>query len=318
MTRPPPSPRQRGEGWREGDKPPVFSPGDPLASARRALRAALAAAGKEPADLEARLLLEAATGLTALALVTCGAETLGAAAGRLTGFAARRLAGEPINRILGTAPFFGLELAVAPDVLDPRADTEILVETALELMARKGFDSPRLLDLGTGSGAILCALLDARPDAFGVGVDLSASACAAAAHNLARCGLTSRAAVIRGDWTAALSGPFDLIVSNPPYISHAEIAELDPEVRDHDPMLALDGGPDGLAPYRLLAGELWRLLRPGGVACLEIGWRQAVDVSALLSAAGWNRVSRRRDRGGRDRVIAVETDSAPTGENRKE
>nr|WP_264580577.1 peptide chain release factor N(5)-glutamine methyltransferase [Rhodoblastus acidophilus] len=270
------------------------------------MSAALSAAGKEPADLEARILLGAATGLDALALLTRDAEPLGAAAGRLRGFAARRLAGEPVNRITGSTNFFGLDLLVAPNVLDPRADTEILVETALKLLAKTGATNPRIVDLGVGSGAILCALLDARPDAFGVGVDLSPDACAATQANLARLGLGGRGQVIRGDWTAALSGPFDLVVSNPPYISHAEIAGLDCEVRNHDPLLALDGGPDGLAPYRLLAVELRRLLRPGGVACVEIGWRQASDVSALLRAAGWDAISCRRDHGGRDRVVAME------------
>jgi release factor glutamine methyltransferase len=284
---------------------PTFAADENLSAARRRLGAALATGGKEPADLEARLLVEAATGLNALDLLMRGDEKLGAAADRLTGFAARRLAGEPVNRIIGKTNFFGLDLAVAPDVLDPRSDTEILVEAALEMLARDGLNNPKILDLGIGSGAILCALLDSRSDAFGVGVDLSAQACASATHNLARCGLASRAAVIRGDWTAALAGTFDLIVSNPPYIEHAELSELDQEVRDHDPVLALDGGPDGLAPYRLLANELRRLLRPKGGACLEIGWRQAAGVSAILSDAGWSGVSCRRDHAGRDRVIVV-------------
>ena len=309
MTRPPSRP-----GWSACSARPrefkasMFAADETLSAARRRLGAALAAAGKESAALEARILLEAATGLDALALLTRGEDRLGDAAGVLERFAARRLAGEPVNRITGTTNFFGLDLLVAPDVLDPRGDTEILVETALELLTRKGVANPRILDLGVGSGAILCALLDALPDGFGVGVDFSADACACARTNLARCGLESRGKVIRGDWTAALSGRFDLVVSNPPYISHAEIAELDCEVRNHDPLLALDGGPDGLAPYRLLAGELGRLLRPGGLACFEIGWRQADDVSALFRGAGFGRVSRRRDHGGRERVIAVETD----------
>lgn len=266
----------------------------------------MSAGGKQPADLEARLLLETATGLNALALLTRGDEKLGCAAGVLTGYAARRLAGEPVNRIMGTANFFGLDLQIAPNVLDPRADTEILVEAALELLAQKGVDSPLILDIGVGSGAILCAVLDARPDAFGVGVDLSADACRAARDNLARCGLSSRSQVIRGDWTSALSGPFNLIVSNPPYISHAELGELEAEVRDHDPLLALDGGVDGLAPYRRLAPELERLSSPCGAACFEIGWRQADDVEKILRSEGWRHVERRRDHGGRDRVIMAQ------------
>jgi release factor glutamine methyltransferase len=291
---------------------PSFAADDTLATARRRLAAALAAAGKEPADLEARILLEAATGFDALALLTRADAPLGAAAATLTTFAARRLAGEPVNRITGTTNFFGLDLAVSPNVLDPRADTEILVETALSLLARADVKHPRILDLGVGSGAILCALLDARPDAFGVGVDLSADACAATQANLSRCGLAPRGAVIRGDWTASVSGAFDLIVSNPPYISHAELAELEAEVRDHDPLLALDGGPDGLAPYRLLAVECRRLVRPKGAVCLEIGWTQADAATALLKDAGWGGVARRKDHGGRDRVVAaVMTEPSP-------
>jgi len=298
-----PSPRERGEGK---GSPPLFSSTESLATARRRLTIALSAAGKEPADIEARILMEAATGLSALALLTGGDDRLGgAAAEKLQNFATRRLAGEPVNRVTGTTSFFGLDLAVAPNVLDPRADTEILVEAALDLLARKGVKYPRILDLGVGSGAILCALLTSLPDAVGLGVDLSPHACAATRDNLARNGLAARGNVIRGDWTAALKGPFDLIVSNPPYISHAEIAELAPEVRDHDPLLALDGGPDGLAPYRLFASDLARLLRPGGVVCLEIGWTQGDAVMALLGAAGFQ-VSCRRDHGGRDRVIAAE------------
>ncbi len=140
---------------------------------------------------------------------------------------------------------------------------------------RRKFISPRILDLGTGSGAILCALLEARPDAFGVGVDISRSACALASKNLAHCGFSNRSGVVLGDWALPLAGAFDLIVSNPPYISHDEITSLDHEVLGHDPMLALDGGADGLDAYRRIASELKRLLRhDGGVACLEIGWRQ--------------------------------------------
>jgi len=300
----PPSPRARGEG-RGGS--PLFSPDDTLVVARRRLTGALKTAGKEPAEIEARLLLEAATGLPSLALLTRGDDALGAAAEILENFAARRLAGEPVNRVTGNTNFFGLDLAVAPKVLDPRADTEILVETALALLARTEIEKPQILDLGVGSGAILCALLDARPDAFGIGVDLSPHACAATRDNLARCGLAARGQVIRGDWTAALSGGFDLIVSNPPYISHAEIAELDREVRDHDPMLALDGGADGLAPYRLLAGEFRRLLRSNGVACVEIGWRQGAAVAALFQKQHFAQVSCLKDHGGRDRVIAIES-----------
>jgi release factor glutamine methyltransferase len=221
-------------------------------------------------------------------------------------FAARRLSSEPVSRILGKSGFYGLDLHVEPDVLDPRADTETLVSAALALLESQKISHPRVLDLGTGSGAILCAILDARPDSFGIGVDISKSACALAQKNLAHCGLSRRGAVICGDWTQPLLGAFDLIVSNPPYISHDEITSLDHEVIGHDPMLALDGGRDGLEPYRLIAGDMKRLLRRGGAACFEIGWRQAADVADILQTAGYGGAQIKKDNGGRDRVLAIQ------------
>lgn len=279
-----------------------------MARARQKLTAVFTAAGKEAGGLESRLLLQAVTGLTPLALATCANESLldQASAALLRDYASRRVAGEPVSRILGQSGFYGLNLHVAPDVLDPRADTETLVNAALALLDSRKMTRPRILDLGVGSGAILCALLDARPDAFGFGVDISPAACALTRQNLAHCGLSERSAVFLGDWTDALSGRFDLIVSNPPYISHSEIAELAPEVIDFDPMLALDGGVDGLDPYRRIASDLSRLLRPGGAACLEIGWRQGSDVTEILSARGFDEVRIYKDNGQRDRVVAIE------------
>jgi release factor glutamine methyltransferase len=278
-----------------------------LAQARRRLTAALSSAGKEPSALESRLLLEAATGLTSLALVNCADRHLGESPARLLGeFAARRLSSEPVTRIIGKSGFYGLDLYVGPDVLDPRADTEILVNAALAQLELLKISCPRILDLGTGSGAILCALLAARPDAVGVGVDISWSACALAHKNLAHCGFSRRSEVICGDWSHSLrTGCFDLIVSNPPYISHDEIISLDHEVSGHDPMLALDGGLDGLDAYRGIAGELKRLLRGAGAACLEFGWTQACDVAGILAEAGYPDVQILQDNGGRDRVANV-------------
>ncbi len=271
----------------------------------------MAAAGKEPAALESRLLVEGATGLTPLALITLADQKLGqGAAILLQQYAARRLASEPINRILGRSGFYGLDLRVEPDVLDPRADTETLVNAALAILDSKNLVRPRILDLGTGSGAILCALLAERSDAYGVGVDLSRSACALARHNLAHCGLGNRSGVICGDWTQSLGGAFDLIVSNPPYLARAEIATLEREVVGFDPLLALDGGEDGLAPYRLIARDLKRILRSGGGAAFEIGWRQGADVVNILETAGFSEASIRRDGGGRDRVVAVRAPQA--------
>jgi len=285
-----------------------FAATDTLAQARQKLTAAFTAAGKEAAGLESRLFLQAATGLTPLALATCADGSLldQASAALLRDYAARRFAGEPVSRILGQSGFYGLNLHVAPDVLDPRADTETLVNAALGLLNATKATRPRILDLGVGSGAILCALLDARSDAFGVGVDFSPAACALTRKNLAHCGLSERSAVVRGDWADALGGRFDLIVSNPPYISRWEIEALEPEVRAFDPLLALDGGVDGLDPYRRIASNLSRLLRPGAAACFEIGWRQGAEVTAILGDAGFDQARIFRDNGQRDRVVAVE------------
>jgi release factor glutamine methyltransferase len=279
-----------------------------LAQARQKLTAAFTAAGKEPAGLESRLFLQAATGLTPLALATCANDSLldQTSAALLRDYALRRVAGEPISRILGRSGFYGLNLHVAPEVLDPRADTETLVNVALSLLAARKVAQPRILDLGVGSGAILCALLDARPDAFGLGVDFSSAACTLTLRNLAHCGLSERSGVVRGDWSDALSGRFDLIVSNPPYISHSEIATLEPEVILFDPILALDGGMDGLDPYRRITSDLSRLLRTGGAACFEIGWRQGSVVREILTAAGFNETRIFKDSGHRDRVVTIE------------
>jgi release factor glutamine methyltransferase len=278
-----------------------------VGQARKKLATALAVAGKEPAALESRYLIEDATGLTPLALLMEGERRLGDdAAALLQRYAARRLAGEPVSRILGRSGFFGLNLRVGKDVLDPRADTETLVDAALTLLERKKIANPRILDLGTGSGAILCALLHCRDDAFGVGVDLSTAACALTRHNLALCGFSDRSAVMCGDWTQALRGSFDLIVSNPPYIASDEIAFLETEVAAFDPMLALDGGADGLDPYRRIARDLNRLMARGGGACFEIGWRQAGDVRHILAAAGYPAAAVLTDGGKRDRVVVID------------
>jgi release factor glutamine methyltransferase len=271
------------------------------------LATALAAANKEPAQIEARLLLGAATGLPSVALLTDPGRALGKAATTLGGFAARRLAGEPVSRILGRSGFYGLDLQVSPAVLDPRNDTETLVNVALEHLQRTGAQNPRILDLGTGSGAILCALLDSRPDAIGLAVDLSPGACDLARRNLTQCGFAARSSVICGDWAEAVAGAFDLVVSNPPYIASREIDGLDVEVTKFDPMLALDGGADGLTPYRRIAPALPRLLRAGGAVCFEIGWRQALDVTRILAQAGFAGATTHPDGSGRDRVVSAQT-----------
>lgn len=263
------------------------------------------AAGVDTAAEDARMLLRAACGLSRLELATePDALLTGAEEDRLSSYAARRARHEPVSRILGERGFWTLDLVVAPDVLDPRADTEALVETALRLCR----DAPptTILDLGSGSGAILCALLSEWPQAHGVAVDLSPQACRATTQNLARCNLGDRAMTLRGRWGEALgAGRFDLIVSNPPYIATGDIAGLDPDVRLYDPALALDGGADGLDAYRAIIGDLNRLAAPAAHVLFEVGAGQAGDVAALLAAAGLTPAGVVRDLGGHERVIAA-------------
>lgn len=276
------------------------------AAALDAVAALLARCGVEDARRDARALLLAAGGFTAAELLLDPAAKLGAAAcARLRDYALRRAAREPVSRILGERGFWTQDLLVAPRVLDPRPDTETLIELSLELMGERRRDPLRILDLGVGSGAILCALLAELPEAGAIGVDLSAAACAAAAVNLSRCGFARRASILRGRWADALAARFDLIVSNPPYIASGELDGLEPEVRLHDPRLALDGGADGLDCYREIAEQLPRLLAPSGAAVLEAGDGQARSLVALLAEKGLAPAGIRKDAGGRERAVAA-------------
>lgn len=283
--------------------PDPFIAADTLAQARARLAALLAEARKEPAALEARLLLEGACDLDSLQLLSRAGECLGAqAARRLNLFLGRRLGGEPVNRILGRSGFYGLDLIVTPDVLDPRNDTETLVDAALGL---SGAPATTILDLGTGSGAILCALLHALPGAWGLGVDRSLAACRLARVNLARCGLDRRSTVLCGNWADGLAGRFDLVVSNPPYIAQSERSDLAVEVAGHDPALALFAGADGLDGYRAIASCLGRLLAPAGRAVFEIGSGQGQSAAAVFEAEGLGVEAVVKDGGGRDRALIV-------------
>jgi release factor glutamine methyltransferase len=260
----------------------------------------------EEARGDARALLLAAAALSRADFMLAPDAALGAdAAARLSAFAWRRAEREPASRIIGERGFWTLDLAIAPDVLDPRADTETLVELASSLLRARRGEALTILDLGSGSGAILCALLAEFPQTRGVAVDLSPAACAATRANLARCGFAHRASVLRGRWAEALAARFDLLVSNPPYIRHGDIAALDPEVRLHDPALALDGGVDGLACYRVLALAAPALLAPEGVALFEVGAGQSGEVAALLRAQGLPILGTAHDTGGHERVVAA-------------
>ena len=276
-----------------------------VAGAVRAVRDAFVAAGHEGAAAEARMLVGHLLGLDLTGLTVGSARPVATdAAQRLAAATRRRIAGEPMQRILGTAWFHGLEFRLAPETLVPRPDTETLVEAVL---ARFSADESFLFaDLGVGSGAVLVAVLAARPAAFGVGTDLSEPALAAARANAEHNGVAGRAGFVRGSYAAmAAPGAFDVIVSNPPYIATAEIETLDGEVRLHDPMLALDGGTDGLDAYRAIAPQAAWALKPGGLLAVEIGWRQATDVGALLADHGFERIETLRDLAGRDRVVAA-------------
>ena len=222
---------------------------------------------------------------------------------RFEGFAARRLAGEPVMRILGEREFYGRAFRLGPATLVPRPETEALVDIGIELLA--GMPAPRLLDLGTGTGCIAISLLAELPGANAVAVDLAQEAIDVAQRNAERHGVSGRIAFRRGSWFEPLKPGerFDLIVSNPPYIETAEIGRLDIEVREHDPLLALDGGPDGLAAYRSIAQSAQRFLVPGGMLVVEIGWQQAEPVSDLFAAEGLGDIEVRRDLAGHDRVV---------------
>jgi len=248
------------------------------------IAARLRAAGIDEAALEARHILAAASS---------DAEA--------RDMAQRRAAREPLSHILGNQPFWTLDLKVTPDVLTPRADTETLVEWALGRLADEG----RIVDLGTGSGAILLAILSERPKATGLGIDSSETALRIAKENALRCRLADRCDLRIGNWADGLENEsFDLAVSNPPYIASAVLEALDPEVKDHEPRLALDGGADGLDCYRLLVPQLFRIIRPCGHAAVEIGYDQAEAVSALFAAAGFTDVALTRDLAGNPRVIS--------------
>jgi release factor glutamine methyltransferase len=318
------------------------------ASRQRAVADRLRAVAGDAAMIEARWLLEEA----------------GADDARLEAFVARRLFGEPVDRIIGRRGFWTLDLKVTPATLSPRSDTETVVRAGRDAMlARHDKHAPlRILDLGTGTGAILLALLDEFPKAAGMGIDISEDALLIARENAGHTGLSSRAAFQQSDWTAGLvptalfipppggegseaqlsreggkskqtqwmstlpplpsrlcrsslpaggrdgeglTGPFDLIVSNPPYIPTRDIAGLDPEVREHDPHLALDGGADGLACYRALLPQIPALLAPGGAAVLEFGQAQGPAVLGIARACGLALVEFRNDLNGIERAVIL-------------
>jgi release factor glutamine methyltransferase len=267
-------------------------------------KARLQAAGLNGPVIDARLLVEAAADATRVDIVTDPHRLLTPEQeATLDSYLSRREHREPVSHILGRKGFWKIMLNVTSDVLTPRPDTETVVEFSLREFPEHAAWS--ILDLGIGSGAILLALLAERPAARGLGIDISEDALAVARDNAAALGLAGRIALLRSDWTAGLGeNLFDLVVSNPPYIANHVIETLEPEVRDHEPRIALEGGPDGLDHYRVLAPEILRVLKPGGRFAVEIGYDQKAEVEALFRAAGAEGVQTIRDLSDRDRVVA--------------
>ncbi len=265
------------------------------------------AAGFETADIDARFLAKGVLGLDGAALLKDPDRPLGARCVQLEEAVRRRLAHEPVSRILGSRDFYGRSFEITPDVLDPRADTETLVELVLEIADEKGWRerSIAIADIGTGSGILIVTLLAELPLAAGVATDVSGPALAVAKANARRYGVSGRIKFLETRGLGGTTGPYDLVVSNPPYIPTANIAGLSRDVRAFDPLLALDGGPDGLEIYREIANEISFLYQDAWIA-LEVGAGQADDVAAIFSKDAAQLWRQRRDLGGHTRAVAFE------------
>jgi release factor glutamine methyltransferase len=293
---------------RHGSSPLLAGPGTNVAAARRALADAFRRADMDTPDLDARVLIGHALALDHAGLVSAAARTLsGEETAAIEAIAARRLAGEPVARIVGWKEFWGLPLRLAAATLVPRPETELVVETALAALDAQGLHRQplRIADIGTGSGALLLALLSELPRAFAVGTDISAAALAVARANARALGLSERAGFVMCELGVALAGGFDLIVSNPPYVRSHDIAGLPREVRNHDPILALDGGTDGLHCYRAIASDADRLLGRRGHLVVELGAGAAADVAGLFRAVGLAPGRPRADLAGVARALQI-------------
>ena len=279
--------------------------GATLAEALAAARRRLSEAGIADAAQDARLLIAGLLKLSSTAFVVDGARPLDASEqAAIDAALARRAAREPVHRILGHRAFSRLDLVLSPETLEPRPDTEILVDTlvpyAQGLVADGGC---RILDLGTGTGAICLALLDLVPGSTGVGADYSAGALETARRNADINGVADRFDTVESDWFSAVTGVFDIIVSNPPYIVRSVVGMLDEDVRLYDPILALDGGEDGLDAYRAIAAGAGDHLRENGLVAYEIGYDQKDSVTAIMHEKGFVRIDAVQDLGGNDRVL---------------
>ncbi|NWG26486.1 MAG: peptide chain release factor N(5)-glutamine methyltransferase [Pseudorhodoplanes sp.] len=284
----------------------ALAAGVTVAAERRAIARLLEADGIDSASLDARLLIAHALGVDAARLAADAERPLSAGQCRaIATLAERRRLREPVARILGVKEFWSLPLRLSPETLVPRPETETIVEAALQQIRDRNA-TLRISDIGTGSGALLLALLSELPNAFGIGTDISVSALATARTNAQSLGLHMRAGFIACNFAAALRGPFDLVVSNPPYIPRGDIAGLAPEVRDHDPAAALDGGADGLDCYRIIAHQTAALLAPHGTLIVELGAGQERAVAAIMEGAGLRLAGpARRDLAGHPRALIL-------------
>ena len=287
---------------------PGLKAGASLAEAVQFLAQSFRSAGIEQPDADARILAGHALHLDRARMLSQSGRVLEAREiNVMSALAARRLRHEPVSRIVGQKEFWSLPIKVTPDVLVPRPETETIIEGALDFVVRSGLrmEKLRVLDIGTGSGALLFALLQELPHATAVGTDISTEAVQVARDNAARCRFENRCTFITCDMAAGAQDTFDIVVSNPPYIAHGDIQSLAPEVRDYDPAVALDGGKDGLDAYRSIAADARRILSQGGRLFVELGAGQETAVRELFTKAGLAVGTARKDLAGIPRVLGA-------------
>jgi release factor glutamine methyltransferase len=288
----------------------AYSPKQTIGEVLRLMTRALAEGGIESAQHNARFLLQGLLGLDGVALLTRSEQSVGDLAPLVNDAQRRRLAHEPVSRILGVREFYGREFLVTPDVLDPRPDTETVVDLALDVVRSRGLmdRAITIADIGTGSGILIATLLAELPKARGIATDISPKALEVARQNARRHGVADRIIFSATRGLGAVDGPLDLVVSNPPYIASDEIPALEADVREYDPHVALDGGPDGLQIYREIAQNIVNLQHSPRLV-LEVGAEQAADVQTIFAVEGWALVDQRKDLGGHVRAVALEIHS---------
>jgi release factor glutamine methyltransferase len=289
---------------------PSFTPDQTIGAALTAMTRAFAKIEIDSPQRDARFLVQSLLGLDGATLLTEPQRPLGSEAPRLTDAVRRRLAHEPVSRILGSREFYGRDFIVTPGVLDPRPDTETVIDLALDIIRDRGSAERALsiADIGTGSGILIATLLAELPTARGIATDLSPAALAVARKNSERLGVADRVTFTAAPGLAGYKGGLDLIVSNPPYIATNEIPGLEPSVRDYDPIVALDGGPDGLDVYREIAKDIVKLQSPA-IVVLEIGEGQAPEVEKIFGSIKGVVLGERKDLGGHIRAVALEIHS---------